>query len=95
MTQHFNKLSAAEDEQLAILIERCADVISACTKIQRHGYESRNPFDPLSQTNRQSLEEEIKKMVFSAILISGCELTITADESERFMLQWHRWAHHQ
>lgn len=53
---HFNKLTPAEDERLAILIEECAEVIQAATKIQRHGYESTDPDS--GETNRAALERE-------------------------------------
>ncbi len=57
--EHFNRLSAAEDERLAILSEECAEVIHAIAKIQRHGYESTNPDELRGPTNRQMLENEL------------------------------------
>jgi NTP pyrophosphatase (non-canonical NTP hydrolase) len=42
-TAHFNQLTPAEDERLALLAEECAEVIQAVTKIQRHGYASCHP----------------------------------------------------
>lgn len=56
--KHFNKLTAAQDERLAILSEECAEVIQIINKIQRHGYNSYHPRDPHT-TNRQLLEKEI------------------------------------
>ena len=38
MSSHFNKLTPAQAERLAILIEECGEVIQAATKILRHGY---------------------------------------------------------
>ncbi len=58
---HFNGLTPAEDERLAVLSEECAETIMAIEKIRRHGYESHNP-DSLSvnpSTNRLDLEKEI------------------------------------
>ena len=37
MTEHFNGLTPAEDERLAMLAEECAEVIKIVSKIQRHG----------------------------------------------------------
>jgi hypothetical protein len=59
VTDHFNGLTEAEQERLSILIEECAEVIQAGCKILRHGYESKNPKIPLSETNRQGIEREL------------------------------------
>lgn len=56
---HFNKLTPAQDERLAKLAEECAEVIQAVCKILRHGYESRDPTQCGSLTNRRDLEREI------------------------------------
>jgi hypothetical protein len=60
--QHFNGLTADQDERLALLIEECAEVIQCCTKIQRHGYESNNK-GQLPETNRQALERELGDLI--------------------------------
>jgi uncharacterized membrane protein YccC len=57
-TNHFNQLSEAEAERLAILAEECGEVIQAVGKVLRHGYESNNK-GQLPETNRQALEREI------------------------------------
>jgi NTP pyrophosphatase (non-canonical NTP hydrolase) len=54
---HFNKLTPAEAERLAILGEECGEVVQAIGKILRHGYESRHPDGGL--TNREQLELEL------------------------------------
>jgi NTP pyrophosphatase (non-canonical NTP hydrolase) len=59
VTEHFNGLTEAEAERLALLAEECAEVIQAVTKIQRHGYESRNPDLPMSPSNRANLAKEL------------------------------------
>ena len=54
---HFNKLTPAQDERLALIFEEAAEVIQAIAKIQRHGYQSGHPDG--GPTNRQMLEQEI------------------------------------
>lgn len=58
MTGHYNKLTPAEAERLAMLAEECAEVIQVVGKILRHGYESFHPNDPLI-TNREILCMEL------------------------------------
>jgi len=64
-TEHFNGLTEAEQERLAILIEECGEAIQAACKVLRHGYQSRNPKwiasaeHPHPETNRQELEREL------------------------------------
>lgn len=58
MTEHFNGLTPAEAERLAMLAEECAEVIQIVAKIQRHGYEGFHPDDP-STTNRTLLKKEL------------------------------------
>lgn len=59
MSNSFNKLKVGEDERLSLLAEECAEVIQIIQKIQRHGYQSSNPYDPKNKTNRYLLEEEL------------------------------------
>ena len=58
MSEHFNGLTPAEAERLAMLSEECAEVIQIIGKIMRHGYGSCHPESP-GFTNRESLEEEV------------------------------------
>ena len=59
MSEHFNKLTPAENERLAILAEECAEVIQCVTKIMRHGYSSFNPSNVDAGNNREQLEKEL------------------------------------
>ena len=55
---HFNKLSNAELERLALLAEECGEVIQIVNKTIRHGYEnSHEKYD--NKTSRAMLEQEI------------------------------------
>ena len=75
--EHFNKLSPAEAERLACLIEELAEAQQDACKILRHGYDSFNPDDPHHQGNRAALTKElndvasaIKKMIQAGDLTS-------------------------
>jgi len=69
-TEHFNGLSEEEQERLSILMEECGEVIQAIGKIQRHGYESYNPNDPLKRTNRELLAIEMGDVLYASRLLS-------------------------
>lgn len=62
--EHFNKLTPAELERLAILAEECGEVIQVVNKVIRHGYEDYSPFDETKTTNRSNLEKEIGDLTF-------------------------------
>lgn len=99
MTDHFNGLSSAEAERLALLVEECAEVIQAATKVLRHGYESQNPMRETScPTNRMDLVSELGHLEHAVHRL--CEagdvesLGIVASaqsKAERIG----RWLHHQ
>lgn len=57
MSNHFNKLSPAHAETLALLAEECAEVIQVISKIQRHGMESHHPVTQAQ--NYDSLQREV------------------------------------
>ena len=68
--EHFNKLAPTEDERLTLLIEECAEVIQAATKIQRHGYEGTYPDS--GETNRAALERELGDLTWAITRLTGC-----------------------
>jgi hypothetical protein len=53
----FNRLSPAEAERLALLMEEMGETVQVIGKILRHGYESTHPDG--GPTNRGLLEKEI------------------------------------
>lgn len=59
MTAHFNGLTPAEAERIAKLAEEAAEVVQACMKILRHGFESYNPDLTDGKSNREMLAEEL------------------------------------
>ena len=56
---NFNKLTPAETERLAILMEEASEVIHICGKILRHGYNSFDPTKDNPPNNRHLLHVEI------------------------------------
>lgn len=54
MPEHFNGLTPAEAERLAMLSEECGEVIQVIGKILRHGYDSKYG----GLTNREKLLDE-------------------------------------
>ena len=97
MTEHFNKLSPAEAERLALLVEEMGEAQQAVGKILRHGYERRNPCAPDHDGNRADLTKELAH-VTAAIRL----LILRGDISERTMRLLEndkletvsRWLHH-
>lgn len=59
---HFNKLSPAEAERLAMLAEEAAEIVQVVGKILRHGYNSYHPDEP-NVDNRDLLSNEITDMM--------------------------------
>ena len=59
---HFNQLSAAEAERLAMLAEEASEIIQIVGKILRHGYSSKHPADLSGPDNREMLHREIGDM---------------------------------
>ncbi len=72
MTNHFNGLTEAELERLALIAEEASEVIKEVNKIIRHGYESYNPTIPNSPTNRQNLAREIGDILFIIDMAIDC-----------------------
>ncbi len=66
---HFNQLTPAQAERLAILMEECGEVVQIIGKILRHGYDSCSPFGASQETNRQALVRELFDIKAAAMLI--------------------------
>jgi NTP pyrophosphatase (non-canonical NTP hydrolase) len=77
MTNHFNKLTEAEAERLALLMEEMGECQQVIGKILRHGYESKHPKGGV--TNRKLLEAEIGDVAFAIeLMITSGDLSNTA-----------------
>jgi len=96
MNLHFNGLTPGQAERLAMLIEECGEVITAATKILRHGYGSHHP-DRLD-TNRHDLEREIGD-VFAVLVRMMAMDDINADACDNAeaakLAKFTRYTHHQ
>lgn len=57
-TPHYNCLTPAEAERLAMLAEEAGEVIQVIGKVLRHGYESWHPDSP-EVSNRDLLAKEV------------------------------------
>jgi NTP pyrophosphatase (non-canonical NTP hydrolase) len=69
MEKHFNNLTPAEAERLAILAEEMGEAMQIVGKILRHGYDSYNPFDDNKITNRQLLEKELGDVSYATQML--------------------------
>lgn len=97
MSDHFNDLTPAQAERLALLAEEIGETQQVIGKILRHGYESVNPFNP-TDTNRQLLVREIGDILVAIdFLVDYGDIT-QADLEDRRRVKHHRvwdWLHHQ
>lgn len=92
-------LSEAQRERLALLIEECAEVQQAATKVLRHGFHSVNPHstEALPPTNTDSLERELGHLRFAIDLLLGngdvrWQQVDNATATKRASVS--RWLHH-
>ena len=93
--EHFNKLTPAEAERLAMLAEECGEVIQVIGKIMRHGYDSYHPADPTT-TNRALLGRELTDLY--AVASSLCRDRVPEGslfDQDQAWVRKLRYAHHQ
>lgn len=93
---HFNRLTPAQAERLAMLIEECGEVIQAATKVLRHGYTSYHPKDP-STDNRELLCRELTDLiaVHVDLMDRGDLREIPAKDIPAAIAAKKKWTHHQ
>ena len=95
---HFNQLTPAQAERLALLLEELGEAAQVVGKILRHGYESVNPFFPEDDTNRARLEKELGDVLVAIdFLIDYGDIEQWALD-DRKRVKHHKiweWLHHQ
>lgn len=96
--EHFNQLTPAQAELLALLAEECGECIQAIGKILRHGYGSSNPLLTNGLSNIDALTKEMGDVRAAMILlcnagpISKKQVHFNADTK---LANVRRWLHHQ
>lgn len=75
--EHFNGLSPAQAERLALLAEEMGEALQAIGKVLRHGYRSTHPDFPNGPNNRDVLEREIGDVLCALRLLWGYDLNYT------------------
>jgi len=96
--EHFNQLTPAQAERLAILAEEAGEVIQVVGKILRHGYESCNPLIENPKTNRQLLETELGDLAFivNKLWTDGdVNVTNIVTAAKAKAIKIVNWTHHQ
>ena len=95
MTDHFNGLTPAQAERLAMLAEECGEVIQIVGKILRHGYDSRHPSDH-TITNRGLLGRELTDLYAVASVLCRDDVPEGSyHDQDRAWAKKLRYAHHQ
>lgn len=95
MSDHFNQLTPAEAERLAMLAEECGEIIQVVGKIMRHGYASHHPDNP-AVTNKMLLGRELTDLL--AVAASLCRDGVPEGslfDQDRAWEKKLRYAHHQ
>ena len=98
MNEHFNQLTPAEAERLALLLEEMGEAQQMIGKVLRHGYYSFHPKDDSETVNAALLAKEMGdvqaalKMMFDADDISK-DLVNEAKSKKLKAVQ--RYLHHQ
>lgn len=92
------ELTNAQIERLAILSEECGEVIQIVGKILRHGYKSFHPLDPMLQSNKLLLQNELGDLVNSINFLAehkdvDIETVYTKAESKK--KRFVKWLKHQ
>lgn len=84
--EHFNGLSPAEAERLALLLEEMGEAVQIIGKTLRHGYESYHP--DTGEVNRNLLEKEVGDV------LAAIDMIVTAKDVDPGQIDGHRRAKH-
>lgn len=91
----FNKLTPAEAERLAWLIEECSEVQKAATKILRHGYEGKDPTNPDHLGNRHDLTDELADLIAAVLLMDAKNDIVVSEALAKAQARHGKYLHHQ
>lgn len=96
-TGHFNQLTPAEAERLAMLAEEAAEIIQVVGKILRHGYTSYDPNDSNKVTNRVLLRNEIIDLrAISYSMVNNLDIgNWDIHDVQRAWVRKLKYSHHQ
>jgi len=96
--EHFNGLTPAEAERLALLLEEMGEAQHIIGKVLRHGYTSCSPFDAQGTINRVLLEKEVGDVMAALDLLYAAN-DLSASKTEESRQRKHktvrRYLHHQ
>lgn len=99
MTNHFNGLTESEAERLALMIEECGEVVQACCKVLRHGFESHDPtIASVSLSNREALEKELghlRHVIDRMTLARDVNVLAIEGSKKEKADRISRWLHHE
>lgn len=74
MTNVLDPANEEQTERLVLLVEECAEVIQAATKVLRFGFSERYPDMRDNCTNKEALEYEIGNLMANAALVINNDL---------------------
>lgn len=91
------KVLAPQAERLALVTEESSEVGQAVAKVLRHGYESTNPDQPGSASNRKHLAKELGQQQLAMRLLVASGDVSEADVMLAMLRKSetiHKWLHH-
>ncbi len=93
----FGGLTNAQRERLEMLAEEASEVVKACTKILRHGYDSYSPFIVGETNNRKDLEDELLDLwcIAERMMDYGDIKRLDFFDSAKRWMKKRRYTHHQ
>lgn len=91
---HFNQLTPAEAERLAMLAEEAGEIVQIVCKILRHGYESYHPENP-GETNRDLLANEVCDLLAVVQMMDQDFNVGGGRDQDQVIAKKLRFAHHQ
>jgi NTP pyrophosphatase (non-canonical NTP hydrolase) len=94
MTDHFNGLTPAQAERLAMLAEEAGEIVQIVGKILRHGYDSYHPNDPYNN-NKALLEKELADFAAVETMLEQDGVAATLFDRDQAVAKKLRYTHHQ